>query len=303
MGNRTMGYRSRRLIAALAAVALSWLPQSALAWGSYGHRTTAAIAMDNVSPATRKAIARLLAKSAELGTPDCPVHSLEDAAVWPDCVRKYSWRYGYTFAWHYQTEPICEEYSARKNCSGGNCVSAQITRNERILADESLPDAVRLQALIFLVHFVGDIHQPLHSGDHEDRGGNDVQAEYGIVPGLNLHWIWDGPMAERAISSAQPSLVRHYSAAEKAALGGGTPADWGRESWQVARDFAYRTAFGRDACAAGAAPLPKDAALTQEVIAESVPVIQKRIEQAGIRMAQSLDKAFAPGPLPETPRG
>mgnify|MGYP002842069004 CR=1 FL=1 len=104
---------------------------------------------------------------------------------------------------------------------------------------------MRLQALAFVVHFTGDIHMPLHSGDLDDRGGNDREAAYGIAPGLNLHWIWDGPLAERAITSARPSLVRRYTAAERAELAGGTPADWGRESWETARDFVYPNAFGR----------------------------------------------------------
>ena len=55
-----------------------------------------------------------------------------------------------------------------------------------------------MEALAFLVHFIGDIHMPLHSGDLDDRGGNDRETTYGIVPGLNLHWVWDGPLAERA---------------------------------------------------------------------------------------------------------
>ncbi|WP_240504496.1 S1/P1 nuclease [Tsuneonella mangrovi] len=298
-----MGYRTRGLIALAAAAVLACLPQAAFAWGGYGHRTTAAIAMDNVSPATRRAIVRLLAHSRELGTPDCPVHSLEDASVWPDCIRKERWRWGYTAPWHYQDEPVCEDYSVRRNCANGNCVSAQIERNERILADERLPAAQRLAALAFVVHFIGDIHQPLHSADNEDdKGGNTRRVDYGIVPDLNFHSIWDTTLTERAISSANPPLVRRYSPAEKAALGGGTPADWGRESWTIAKDFAYREAFGRDPCATGAAPTPEHGALSQQAIVAALPVIDERIEQAGIRIAQALDKAFAPGPLPPPAR-
>ena len=162
-----------RWFGAFAALLALLQPAAAQAWGYYGHATTGRIALENVKPQTRAAIARLLAHQSELGTPACPVRSLADAATWPDCLRGEAWRWGYTFAWHYQTEPIDQPYDARKNCGGGNCVSAQVERNQRILADESLPPAVRLEALAFMVHFAGDIHMPLHSGDNDDQGGNE----------------------------------------------------------------------------------------------------------------------------------
>ena len=296
-----MGHRAiRNRVLTLVAACLALLPAQAQAWGEFAHRTTASIAMENVSPATAAKIAQLLKAAPELGVPDCPLDSLEDAAYWPDCIRKDYWRWGYTFAWHYRTAPVCEAYNPRANCSGQNCILAQIERNQRILADESLPKNVRLEALVFLVHFIGDVHMPLHSGDHDDRGGNDIEAAYGIAPGLNLHWIWDGPLAERAITSAPEPLVRRYSASERAELGGGTSADWGRESWETSRDFVYPNAFDRPACEGE--DYADETALTQDDIERAIPISQRRVTQAGIRMAEYLDAAFAPGPLPEPER-
>lgn len=294
MGPGTVRRRAfGRLTATLAAIVMLLQPALAGAWGYYGHETTANIALANVRPETRAAIARLVASDRDLGTPYCRIRSLPEAATWPDCLRREGWRWGYTFAWHYQTEPIGEPYDARKNCSGGNCVSAQTTRNHRILADESLPANVRLEALAFMVHFAGDIHMPLHSGDNDDRGGNDVVTAYGIVPDLNLHSIWDSALAERAITAADPPLVRRYSPEERSALAGGDPADWGGESHALAKDFVYPNAF------AGAAP--SDAAtLTQEAIVAAVPVAERRVTQAGLRIAELLDSAFAPGPLADS---
>ena len=289
-----------RIWAALAMLALSLaFAGPALAWGYFGHETTARIALYNVSPQTRAGIARLLRHERELGTPGCRLRSLENASTWPDCLRGESWRWGYTSAWHYQTEPIGEPYDAGKNCAGGACVSAQITRNHRILADESLPGNVRLEALAFLVHFAGDIHMPLHSGDNDDRGGNDVETAYGIAPGLNLHSVWDSALAERAITAADPPLIRRYSTEERAALAGGEVADWGRESWELAKGFVYPNALGRQPVAG---EKNETAALTQEAIAAAVPVAERRIVQAGLRIAALLDSAFAPGPLPEPQR-
>ena len=296
-----MGYRAirHRFLIALAAV-LVLLPGQVSAWGFYAHRTTAEIANENIRPETRAGIAKLLRAAPQLGEPGCDLASLEDASVWPDCLRKDYWRWGYTFAWHYRTAPVCKAYEPNRNCSGQNCILAQIERNQRILADEGLPANVRLEALAFLVHFIGDVHMPLHSGDHEDRGGNDIETAYGIAPGLNLHWIWDGPLAERAITSSPTPLVRQYSPAERAELGGGTPADWGEESWQTSRDFVYPSAFDRPPCEGD--DLPDETALTQDDIERAIPISQRRIQQAGIRMAEYLDAAFAPGPLPATER-
>ena len=268
----------------------------AQAYGYYAHTVTADIAQANISPRSRGEIARLLARSAELGTPECALSTLRDASVWPDCVRRTGWRWGYTAAWHYRTAPICEAYDPRANCAGGNCVTAQIERSHRLLADEGLPAHIRLEALAFLVHFIGDVHMPLHSGDKDDRGGNDREVDYGIVPALNLHWIWDGPLAERAITSANPAIVRRYAADERAGLVAGDPAEWGRESWQAAREIVYAAAFDRDPCAGD---LPETGELTNEEIAAALPVAQRRVQQAGLRIAHYLDTAFAPGPLPD----
>jgi hypothetical protein len=283
-----------RLIA--LAVALALAPtRPAWGWGFFAHETTAEIALANLAPPTRTKLQRLFAAERLVGTPGCALSSLRAASTWPDCIRRERWRWGHTAAWHYRTAPICEPFDPRANCADGNCVTAQITRNQRILADESLPDNVRLEALAFMVHFAGDVHMPLHSGDREDRGGNDREAAYGVVPGLNLHWIWDGPLAERAISSADPPLVRRYSAAERAELAGGDPDQWGYESWELARRFVYFQAFDRDPCEAA---LPARAALGQEDIGAALPIANRRIVQAGLRIADLIEAALAPGPLP-----
>lgn len=281
-------------VAALLAL-LAIFPAPAHAWGAYAHRKTAAIAEANVSPEVRAKIRQLLRSERALGTPDCPLKTLEDAAVWADCVRGEGWRWGYTAAWHYRSAPICQPFNPRAACSGGACVTGQVTRAHRVLADESLPAAVRLEALAFMVHFAGDVHMPLHSGDNEDQGGNNRKAAYGIKPGLNLHGIWDGPLAERAISDPSDPVVRRYSPAERAALTGGTPDDWGRESWEIARGFVYPTAFDiEDVCIAA---LPDETALSQEDIIRGVPIAKRRVQQAGLRIADLLESAFAPGPL------
>ncbi|AWW72816.1 endonuclease [Erythrobacter sp. KY5] len=289
----------RHVILALCAIALM-LPTPASAWGFYAHRKTAEIAEANLSPRSQAKLRALFAAEELIGTPDCGLSNLRDASVWPDCIRRDFWRWGYTAAWHYRTAPICEAFNPRANCPGGACVTGQIERAHRVLADESLPANVRLEALAFMVHFAGDVHMPLHSGDKSDRGGNDREADYGIVPSLNLHWIWDGPLAERAISDPADPVVRRYSVAERAELGGGNPDEWGRESWEISRVFVYPTAFDTDdVCGTD---LPMKTALTQDDIVRGVPIAKRRVQQAGIRIAQLIESAFEPGPLPEPER-
>ena len=283
------------LVAVIVSLALL-VPVPAHAWGFYGHGITGEIAMANVAPDTRRKVLHLLSDDAGLGTPECRVRDIKEASTWADCVRRTRWRWGHTAAWHYRSTPICQAYEPWKNCSGGNCVTAQIKRNHRILADESLPQHVRLQALAFMVHFAADIHMPLHSGDKNDRGGNDRETSYGIVPGRNLHSIWDSPLAERAITTGDRPIVRRYDAQERSDLGGGEPADWGRESWQIAHAFVYPNAFDTAPCDGD---LPAKTVLTQQDIVDAVPVARRRVQQAGIRIAQLLDSAFAPGPLPQ----
>ncbi len=280
----------RRVLILLAAMATLW-SAPALAWGAYGHRTVASIALRNVTPAARQQIAGLLKAERELGTPSCRVRTFEDAAVWPDCIKGENWRWAYTSPWHYHDQPICQAFDAKADCPFGNCVTAQIDRNARILADRTLPRTQRLEALIFLAHFVGDIHQPLHGADNHDQGGNKVKTTYGIAPGKNLHSVWDSTLAERAISSARPPLVRRYDAAERAELATGEASDWLRESWTIARDFLYPTAFGKLPCdTVGKAP--DQVTWPEPAIEASVPIIEKRIEQAGLRLARMLDAAL-----------
>jgi len=280
----------RFLLAFAALASLFAFSTSALAWGAMGHRTVAAIAWQNVSPRTRVAIRRLLAREEGMDTPRCPMTTIEDAAVWPDCIKGERWRWAYASSWHYHDQPVCGTFDIKTECRDGTCVTAQIERNERLLADRKLAPILRLEALAFVVHFVGDVHQPLHVGENHDAGGNAVKADYGIAPGRNLHSIWDGVLAERAITSARPPLVRSYSAAEKARLATGSVEDWARESWQVSRDVLYPLAFG------GKLPCdvkePGKVVWSNAAIEQVIPIIDERIEQAGLRLAKLLDKAL-----------
>lgn len=281
----------RPLAALLAAIALL-LPAPALAYGQYAHGLIARIALRNVAPASAARVRALLAQAALLQTPTCAAATPEAASVWPDCIRAMGPRFSYTAPWHYQNVDICQPFELKSACKDGNCVSAQIDRQVTLLQDRSVPESEKVAALAFLIHFTGDLHMPLHSGDRADRGGNDVKAAYGIYAPdwLNLHAIWDGALAERALSTP-PALLRSYTAAERAALAAGTTADWSREAWAVSRDIAYAEALGGDPCG------PKPAGrvtLSDASIARSIAPQRLQATRAALRLARLLDEAFDP---------
>ena len=272
----------------VAILCLLLVPSPALAWWEYGHYTVADVAMLQVKPATRAKIRALLRSGAALDTPECSTTTLALAAYWPDCIKQYRDRYSYANSWHYQNVDICKPFDLKEACKDGNCVSAQITRNAKLLADTKLPKRERLMALSFLAHFVGDLHMPLHAGDKSDRGGNDLKAAYGLFAGArtNLHSVWDGYLAERAITTP-PAGPRGLLDAVKPGMADGSVTDWSRESWMVSRDVAYTTAIG-DPCGL----VPARATLDDAKIAALVPTVRDQILRGGLRLARLLDEAL-----------
>ena len=279
----------KAMLATVAALAVGWA-QPVLAWGDVGHRTIAALAQANITPETAARIADLLKAEGGLGTPACPVKSLSDAAVWPDCLRGDSPRWAYTFPWHFHDSEVPGPgFEIKANCSYGICATAQIERNRRIVADKSLPVAQRLEALAFLAHIVGDLHQPLHAAEHDhDHGGNGVKVSYPGNPDGNLHWLWDSAIAERAVATAP--VVRVYSAQERARIATGGVGDWAQESWVVARDVVYPQVYGH--APARAEVLPGVVVITQAQVDADAPVARARLVAAGLRLARVLDEAL-----------
>ncbi|HEY0326277.1 MAG TPA: S1/P1 nuclease [Allosphingosinicella sp.] len=269
--------------------ALLGLSAPASAWWDYGHETVARIALDEASLATRVEVRRLLRQGALLETPACPVATIGEASVWADCIRRGD-RFSYTAPWHYQNVNVCQPFDMASACANGNCVSAQIDRNLRLLKDRTLPRRERLQALLFLIHFVGDMHQPLHAGDRRDLGGNRFRAYYSRIQS-NLHAIWDGLLAERSISTPPgdaEGLLSALGPQDRQAMAQGSVEDWARESWEVSRRFAYGGVL-TDPCAEVPAEPP---VITQEQVRELIPVVRTQVTRGGLRLARLLDEAL-----------
>ncbi len=284
-----------RLLAALAGLlALFSFAAPAAAYWEYGHETVARIAWLQMRPDTRSKVAALLRKGRLLETPDCPVATIEQASVWADCIKPLGDRFSYAYSWHYQNVDVCKPFDLKSACKDGNCVSAQVERTARLVADRSVPARERLMALAFLVHFVGDLHQPMHAGDHGDLGGNRVAANYGVVGGrANLHGIWDGWLAERAISTppaGAAALLTPIPAAERQRIAGGSVEDWSREMWEKSGGQAYRSLLG-DPCGAPPAERPT---LDEAEVRALIPLSRENVVAGGLRLARLLDDALGP---------
>lgn len=158
-------------------------PTPAQAWSAFGHRLIALLAQEQLSESTRTQVDALLAlePGADMGT----------IAAWADEVRDLP-RYENTGPSHYVNikDARCQ-YVAMRDCPGGACIVAALPHYLQILGEHSTrAKTVRLEALKFVVHLVGDVHQPLHAGNRDDRGGNQFQINLN-GEATNLHAVWD----------------------------------------------------------------------------------------------------------------
>ena len=182
----------KRTLSALFLIALAG---QAFAWSKQGHQLVGELAERELSPTARDQVQRLLAGE--------PEPTLAGVSTWADEIRAQSRTpAGNTLGelssrWHYVNFPGegCDYVPAR-DCPDGNCVIGAINAQAAILRDRSRSDEERRNALKFLVHFVGDAHQPMHAGFGHDRGGNNFQVNYRgkALPegqGTNLHGVWD----------------------------------------------------------------------------------------------------------------
>ncbi|MDP9421961.1 MAG: S1/P1 nuclease [Pseudomonadota bacterium] len=284
-----------RMLAALCALlALFAAAAPAQAYWEYGHETVARIAWLQMRPDTRAKVSALLRQGRLLETPECPVATIERASLWADCIKALGDRFSYANSWHYQNVDVCKPFDLKAACKDGNCVSAQIERTARLVADRAVPARERLTALAFLVHFVGDLHQPMHAGDHGDLGGNRVPANYGVIGGRsNLHSIWDGWLAERAISTPPAggtALLSQVPPAERERIASGTVEEWSREMWEKSGSQAYRSLVG-DPCGPASAGR---STLDEGEVRALIPLVRQNVVEGGIRLARLLDDALGP---------
>lgn len=253
--------------AAIRAVVLTLpvalAPAAAQAWGAAGHRIVAAVAQERLTPAARQALAQLLSLE--------PGASLESVSTWADEVKSLS-----TARWHFVNLPRdggCT-YVAERDCPDGRCVVGAIGRQSALLASQA-PAAERLQALKFLVHLVADVHQPLHAGYADDKGGNLYQV-HAFGRGSNLHAAWDSGLIEAWPGGVDALRTGALKASTTVSLAS-EPGRWAEESCRLvdAEGF-YPSAHKIDAVYS----------------ARAWPVVRDRLVAAGWRLAALLNRAL-----------
>jgi hypothetical protein len=291
MPKTTMPIRMR--VAAVAALALL-LPSPALAWGKTGHRVVAAIADTQLSGLARAHVREILGQG----------ESLDEAANWPDEMRSdpaQFWQKTST-PWHYVTvDGITYDHAPAE----GDALEA-LNHFKRVLQDPTADLADKQLALRFVIHIVGDLHQPLHVGKCCDRGGNDVKVTWFGKP-TNLHAVWDSALVDDeqlSFSELAAKLERHISDKQLIAWWDINPRDWISESAEY-RDSFYPTAADMPKPKKGekvkkGQPVLPD--LSYSYVYRLTPLMEQRLSQAGVRLAAYLNWVFAePQALPERP--
>lgn len=247
------------------ALMLLAMATPALAWGWLGHHIVARLAEAQLTPQARAEVRRLLSEQ--------HARYLSNVADWADDLRETDPAlFKRTSRLHFVNfhSPDCL-YDPPLDCPDGRCLVAAIGHYAVILGDRSRPDAERAQALDFVVHFVGDVHQPLHASSGDDFGGNDYQVRW-HHRGTNLHRVWDSLMLEDAHLSAgeyTDKLLADHTPVQT----GGTPAQWAEESCRIARDI-----------------YPPTRTITADYVERERPVAEQRLRQAGARLAALLNR-------------
>jgi hypothetical protein len=279
----------------LVVLAAFGLPTTALAWGHEGHAVVAGIAQAYLTPAVRAKVDALLAADTDtLTAPD-----MLSRASWAD-----AWRSSHreTAQWHFvdieldhpDLTSACSGFPApAKPASDGpaeDCVVGRISAFAAELADPATPQAEKILALKFVLHLVGDLHQPLHASDNHDHGGNCVRLALGGPRTTNLHSYWDTTIVEAlgedpvALAAA---LRTQITPADKKLWERGDPKTWALESFDVARTTVYAIT-SPPGCASNAAPITLPAGY--DAAAQRAAALQ--LERAGVRLALILNSAL-----------
>ena len=252
-----------------------------LSWGVTGHRTVGKIAENHLTPNARAGVKDLLGNQ-----------SLADVSTWADEVRREP-SYKETGPWHYINLPLGLSYDAFKsrveNMLESNVYSA-LVEQMRLITDKTAPRAKKVEALKFIVHFVGDLHQPMHISRAEDQGGNTIQLNY-EGEGTNLHSLWDSkliatlgldyPQLAEKCDQATPAQVKQWQSDPL--------VKWMWESYTISSRL-YAEVDSMSSRSIGA-----------PYYDSHISIITQRLEQAGIRLAGLLNVLFKNGPVPSGP--
>lgn len=259
---------------AAAAIVLGSCPP-AQAWGIRGHRIAAMVAQQHLTPNAAKAVRELLNEGDSLAT----------ISSWADEFgRDVEPR---SAPWHYVNVPVTAAGYSDRYCSDRGCVVSKIRDYRKVLADKKAPREQRQVALLFLVHFIQDVHQPLHVGDNNDRGGNDTQIQFNDRA-TNLHRIWDTDLIGRSRRNDREwaqEVDDLLTPQAIAAWSKGDVEDWANESHRASKLAYYYPKNAKR-------PIATGSRLGDDYLEFALPIVRERLAQAGIRVANELNALF-----------
>jgi hypothetical protein len=295
----------------------------AFGWGCEGHQIVALIARAHLTPAAAAAVDRMLAEN----PPDAALNNfckspdaMADIATWADAVRTAA----KTGLWHYVDIPLSEKGGSGslaawcppigpaadgKNATG--CVTNAIEYHWAILLDTSRSGADRAMALRYIIHFVGDMHQPLHSSDNDDQGGNCTSMRFFEEERpANLHSIWDSKLIQHELS-ARKETVGDYARRldhqftdrwSEWGLGPVDPTAWAWEGNRIARSFTYgelkpaipveKPNPNADCNAEREKVTALKIVIGDAYASTAIPVVGEQLAKAGYRLADLLNRTF-----------
>jgi len=261
----------RRLtLLTVCGLAVTLSPSLARAWGGDGHRIVCAIAWDELRAVTRKRVQSLL----DIQTRE----QFADICNWAD---EYRPTHLETAPWHFVNVPKgATSVDVERDCKEPrSCAVAQIDRQADILKSSASKED-RAMALKFIGHFVGDIHQPLHAGYAEDRGGNRIRGEF-MGKKMDMHELWDTALIaskHRPWSEIARSLRSKVTARKRGEWNRSTPNDWANEALTAALSSTIQYGDQSKGFVWGA-----------DYARENMPVVHERLTQAGVRLGHLLN--------------
>ncbi|MBB1361155.1 S1/P1 nuclease [Shewanella sp. SR44-4] len=241
----------------------------AKAFGQLGHRIVGQIAQANLSPTAQQKINQLTGGE-----------SLAQMSTWADEIRSDN-AWDRAAPWHYISIEDDESWKTVKRNADGDIIES-LQRFEKILVNPKVSQQEKWQALAFYVHFVGDIHQPLHVGHSHDKGGNTIKLKW-FGEHTNLHTVWDSKLIEQQqLSFTEYSdFLMRISEQQRKMWSGQSYYQWADES-KVLRQRAYQLEQNYQ----GEDDLRFNYVFTHK------PIIEQRLQQAGIRLAEKLNAIF-----------
>jgi len=288
----------RVLFAILLITAPAW------SWGVAGHHVVAIIAEQRLSPQVHAKISKLLmdGKYSIVDISTCADQLRGASRPGEEMCRTLSGPVPPTNAlWHYIDIPVpTKSKTLDAFCPEGNCVTAKIQSFSAMLRT-SRDDEQKRQALLFLVHFLGDIHQPLHAVERAcDRGGNAERVNFFLDgatrPNLTLHSVWDSQEVEVLIRNSKITDERAFAASLISAIQPGKAKKWARasadqiawESYKLAVKNAYPGIPYQDFCN-NQKPLPIVTDLTSLYEENGAEIVREQLMKAGVRLAAILE--------------